>query len=110
MSRPVYQAISGAYFIAVAQSLFANRMLHKLRIIAPHIDALMVLNTGASEIQHVFKGEDLATVLDAYMVGLNAIFASALACSALAVLVSLIIPFKKLPDYDGKHTGKRATA
>ncbi len=82
MPALVFQAISGSYFLTVAQSLFANRMLQTLRTTAPNIDATMVLNTGASEIQHVFKGSDLAAVLDAYMVGLKAAFACTLACSA----------------------------
>jgi hypothetical protein len=41
-------------------------------------------------------------VLDAYLIGLKDVFAFALAASACAVLLSLVIPFKKLPEHDGK--------
>ncbi|KAH6984361.1 putative MFS transporter [Ilyonectria sp. MPI-CAGE-AT-0026] len=101
------QSISGAYFITVAQSLFANRMLQTLSTTAPNIDTIKVINTGASEIQHVFDGGDLAAVLDAYMVGIKSVFAFSLAGSVLTVIIALVIPFKKLPDYEGKKSEEK---
>ncbi|KAJ4298041.1 hypothetical protein N0V90_005940 [Kalmusia sp. IMI 367209] len=96
---PACQAISGAYFVPVAQSIWANRMLHELQAVAPNLDVGTVISTGASEIQHVFKGGDLVAVVDAYMVGIKDVFAFSLACSAFAVLLALAIPMKKLPDH-----------
>jgi len=107
MPKLVCQSISGAYFIAAAQSVFANRMLQTLKTIAPNIDAVMVLNTGASEIQHVFKGEDLAVVLNAYMVGIKDVFAFSLAGSILTVMIALVIPFVRLPDHNNKKTEEK---
>ncbi|KAF2813563.1 MFS gliotoxin efflux transporter glia [Mytilinidion resinicola] len=101
------QSISGAYFIAVAQSLFANRMLRALANTAPNINAITVINTGASEIQHVFKGGDLAAVRGAYMVGIKDVFAFSLAGSAVTVLISLVIPFRKLPSHESKKTEEK---
>lgn len=93
------QAISGAYSLAAAQSLFANRLLQTLQLDAPNIDPAVAIGTGASEIQHVFFGEDLAAVIHAYMVGIQDVFAFALACSVLAVLLATLVPFTKLPDH-----------
>jgi hypothetical protein len=93
------QALSGTCFIICAGSLFANRMLHELVASYPSINAGQVISTGASEIQHVFKGEDLAAVLNAYMVGMKAVFAFSLATCALTVLIALIIPFQRLHDH-----------
>ena len=94
-----------------AQCLFANLLLQTLKKTAPHIDAIQVINTGASEIQHVFKGGDLAAVLDAYMIGIKDVFVFALAGAAFAALVALVIPFKKLPDHGNKATAEKpATA
>jgi hypothetical protein len=93
------QAISGTYFILIAGSLFANRMLDTLRVSYPALNAGQVISTGASEIQHVFTGEDLAAVLDAYMVGIKAVFAFSLATCALTVLIALVIPFRRLHDH-----------
>ncbi|KAF2786819.1 MFS general substrate transporter [Melanomma pulvis-pyrius CBS 109.77] len=101
------QAISAAYCLPVAQSLFANRMLQTLKSTAPNIDAVKVINTGASEIQHVFKGEDLTAVLGAYMAGIKDVFTFSLASSALTVLIALVIPSRKLPDHDIMETEEK---
>lgn len=98
----VCQTLSGAYFVAIAQSLFANRMLQTVLSSAAHLDATLVLGTGASELQEVFSGEDLEEVIAAYMVGIKDVFAFSLACAAFSVLLSLIIPFKRLPDHGTK--------
>ncbi|GAQ11442.1 putative HC-toxin efflux carrier TOXA [Aspergillus lentulus] len=91
-------SISGAYFVTAAQSIFANYMLKELASNAPNIDTVRVLTTGASEISHVFQGADLAAVHKAYMVGIKDVIAFSLAGAAFTVLLSLAIPFKKLPD------------
>ncbi|KAK2809845.1 dynein heavy chain [Emmonsiellopsis sp. PD_5] len=92
------QTLSGAYFVAIAQSLFANRMLQTILTSASNLDPALVLGTGASELQQVFRGDDLTAVIAAYMVGIKDVFAFSLACAALSVLLTLLIPFKKLPD------------
>ncbi|KAF1936743.1 MFS general substrate transporter [Clathrospora elynae] len=99
------QAISGTYFILIAGSLFANRMLDTSRVSYPALNAGQVISTGASEIQHVFQGEDLAAVLDAYMVGIKAVFAFSLATCALTVLIALVIPFRRLHDHAAEKKG-----
>ena len=103
---PVTQSSSGAYFIVVAQSLFANRMLQTIVATAPNLDPVQVLGTGASDIQRVFSGGDLTAVLEAYMTGLKDVFAFSLAGSACTVLLALVIPFKKLPDHRKKAEEK----
>ncbi|OIW29104.1 putative MFS transporter [Coniochaeta ligniaria NRRL 30616] len=98
------QALSGTYFILIAGSIFANRMLHRLETTYPSIDAAKVIATGASELQKVFHGADLAAVVDAYMDGIKDVFAFSLAASAVTVLVALVVPFKRLPDHSEKKT------
>ncbi|PLB44871.1 MFS general substrate transporter [Aspergillus steynii IBT 23096] len=95
------QTLSGAYFVAIAQSLFANRMLQTVLGGASHLDPALVLGAGASELQEMFSGDDLTEVIAAYMVGIKDVFAFSLACAAFSVLLSLIIPFKRLPDHGG---------
>lgn len=96
------QSGSGATFIVVAQSIFANRLLQTLKDVAPSLDASLVLSTGASDVHRIFSGADLENVLTAYMVGIKDVFACALAGSALAAIVALLIPVKKLPDHGEK--------
>lgn len=105
----VCQFSSVVYFIVVVQPLFANRMLLTIEATAPNFDAVQVLGTAASDIHHVFGGGDLAAVLGAYMVGIKDIFAFALASSACAVLVALVIPFKKLPDHNREKEKEQMT-
>jgi len=94
----VCNSISGAYFVTAAQSIFANYMLKELASNAPNIDPVQVLSTGASEISHVFHGAELAAVTNAYMAGIKDVFAFSIAGAAFTVVLSLLIPFKKLPD------------
>ena len=77
-------------------------MLQTLATTNPNIDAVQVLATGASEIQRVFSGEDLSTVLNAYMVGIKDVFAFSLAGAVLTVFIALVIPFKKVPGHGEK--------
>ncbi|KAL5044198.1 hypothetical protein BDW71DRAFT_216009 [Aspergillus fruticulosus] len=102
------QTLSGAYFVAIAQSLFANRMLQTILTSASHLDPARVLGTGASELQNVFSGDDLTAVIAAYMVGIRDVFAFSLACAAFSVLLTLVIPLKKLPDHEKKPAATEA--
>lgn len=59
----------------------------------------LVIFTGASELHNVFPPDVLPGVLEAYMVGLKAAFAIAVAFSGIAFLCSLAIPTRKLPSH-----------
>jgi hypothetical protein len=72
-------------------------MLSTLASKYPTIDPIQVLTTGASEITRVFQGAELIAVHQAYMVGIRDVFAFSLAGAVATVLISLGIPFKKLP-------------
>lgn len=63
-----------------------------------------MLSTGASELHNVFPPDVLPGVLKAYMVGLKAAFAVAVAFSGLAFLSSLAIPLKRLPSHEPGDT------
>ncbi|KAJ5205193.1 hypothetical protein N7472_001641 [Penicillium cf. griseofulvum] len=104
------QSISGTYFVIVAQTLFANRMLQTLDSSNSTIDTALALGTGASEIQHVFKGEELKAVTNAYMVGIKDVFAFGLAGAVASVLLALLIPLKQLPDPQQKKTEESGPA
>jgi hypothetical protein len=55
----VGQTLSGAYFVAIAHSLFANRMLHAPSSGSSNLDVTLYLGTGASELQDVFIGDEV---------------------------------------------------
>ncbi|PLB51399.1 permease of the major facilitator superfamily [Aspergillus steynii IBT 23096] len=104
------QSISGAYFVAAGNSLFNNYLLKRLATTAPHLNPQTILAIGVSELQNAFKGEELALVRDAYMVGIRNVFAFALAGAALTVVLALLVPFKKLPSHDDKRAEDKAAA
>ncbi|KAH9843464.1 MFS Mycotoxin efflux transport protein (either gliotoxin or aflatoxin) [Teratosphaeria destructans] len=107
------QALSGAYFILIAQSIWANRLIHDINTHHPGISAQQVIATGsgADQIRSSFQGADLTAVLDAYMVGIKDVFAFSLAAAALTVIIAIIIPFQRLPDHNAaKATEQSAEA
>ncbi|KAF2122085.1 major facilitator superfamily domain-containing protein [Lophiotrema nucula] len=93
------QSGSAAYFVVIAQSIFANRMLETLRTTAPNLNPYQVLGTGATDIIKVYSGVDLDRVLGAYMTGIKDVFTCALAASVLAVLLAFVIPLQRLPEH-----------
>lgn len=59
----------------------------------------MVVLTGASELHNVFPLDVLPGVLEAYMVGIKAAFAVAVAFCGAAFLCTFLIPMGKLPSH-----------
>ncbi|USP76463.1 MFS gliotoxin efflux transporter GliA [Curvularia clavata] len=80
------------------------RMLHALRFGSNHLDVALVLGTGASELQDVFRGDDLTSIIAAYMVGIKDVFTFSLAYAAFSVISTALIPLKRLPDHKKKPT------
>ncbi|XPS68737.1 hypothetical protein M3J09_001023 [Ascochyta lentis] len=94
-----YQTIGGAFSTSAGQAGFVNQLLKELPRTAPLVNPLLVLGTGASELHNVFPSDVLPGVLEAYMVGIKAAFAVALAFCGVAFLFSLLIPAKKLASH-----------
>lgn len=76
-----------------------NQLLKELPKTAPSVNPQQVIETGASELHNVFPPDVLPGILEAYMVGIKAAFAVALAFSGVAFLFSLFVPAKKLPSH-----------
>ena len=93
------QTIGGAFSTSAGQAAFANRLLATLPRTAPGVNPGLVLLTGASELHKVFPADTLPGVLKAYMVGIKAAFAVAVAFSGTACLCSLAVPVRKLPSH-----------
>ena len=94
------QAIGGAVFVSVGQSLFANGMVRGMRVHAPRVDPYALLTAGATEIRSVLARlgleAELSGVLEAYMVGLRDCFRVILACSVLAFVASLAFEWRSV--------------
>ncbi|KIV94475.1 hypothetical protein PV10_02240 [Exophiala mesophila] len=95
-----FQTVGGAFSTAAGQSAFVNRLLATLPTTAPGVNPGLVLLTGASELHNVFPADVLPGVLEAYMTGLKAAFAVAIAFCGVAFLLSWGIPMRKLPTHE----------
>lgn len=92
----VFQILGGAFGVSGAEAAFSNQLLRKLPISAPGVNPALVLATGASELRNVFTADQLPGVLEAYMTGIKAAFAVAIAMMGLGVPVSLLSKWDKL--------------
>ncbi|KAF2221582.1 DNA repair protein RAD50, partial [Elsinoe ampelina] len=83
-----FQTVSGSIFVAVAQSLFTNRIVAYTAQNIPDLSPAQVISTGASELRHVFFGEQLQGVLRAYMAGLKDAYALVIPLAGLGAVVA----------------------
>jgi hypothetical protein len=95
----VFQTLGGAFSTSAGQAAFVNRLVVALPGKAPLVRPALVLLTGASELREVVPPNSLPGVLEAYMIGLRAAFAVAIAFSGVAFLCSFAIPKGKLPSH-----------
>lgn len=95
----VFQTVGGAFTVSSAQAAFINQAIIRLRTSAPDVDAARLIATGASEIRKAFTPEELPGVLVAYMHGLKAAFAVSIAFCGIAFLVTLVVPWSRLPTH-----------
>ncbi|PHH90310.1 hypothetical protein CDD83_3984 [Cordyceps sp. RAO-2017] len=105
-----FQALGGAIFISVAQTLFQNGLIDGLRAADVGIDGRVFINSGASEIKQVLarmgRLDALDSVLRAYMTGLRHTYYISVACAACAFFAVLGLEWrsvKKGPDGQKKE-------
>ncbi|KAK4902960.1 hypothetical protein LTR49_026965 [Elasticomyces elasticus] len=94
---PVVQTISGAFFIAAAECVFANQLKMNIKALAPGVDAAMLLGQGgAANLRQRFTDETLGQVLQACLASMRSANALALAAGGLAFLFSFAAEWKKV--------------
>ena len=82
--------------VSAAQSAFVNSMMQWLAISAPSVNPLVVLGTGATQLRAVFPPDVVPGILVAYMAGIKAALALALAAVGLSSVVTLFSNFKRM--------------
>ncbi|KAG9251473.1 major facilitator superfamily domain-containing protein [Emericellopsis atlantica] len=100
-----FQALGGAVFIAVAQTVFQNGLIDKINADDIGLDPRIFINSGASEIKSVLERmgrvDALDTVLEAYMSGLRNTFYISVACAGMAFLCVLGLRWKSVKKGPG---------
>ncbi|TVY45878.1 putative efflux pump [Lachnellula occidentalis] len=96
-SADLSTVLGGAFSTSAAQSAFVNRLVSSVRTHAPGVDPKLLISTGATQLSSVFPAEQLPGVLRAYLDGIKASFAVAIGMSGVAFVLSLVVPWKRLP-------------
>lgn len=106
----VFVTVGGAFFVSAAQSAFNSQMMKELAKRLPEIDPGMVLATGATQIRHAFPAEQVPVILDAYMIGLKAVFAVMIAAYGISTVVSVFGSWERLDEEKLKAAAGRGAA
>jgi predicted MFS family arabinose efflux permease len=85
-----FQTISGAIFVSIGQTLFANQLIKAVPKYAPGLDPAKVLATGATQLKDTFSSSELPGVIKAYMSGLKDAYILGIALAGCAFVVSML--------------------
>lgn len=104
-----FQALGGAVFIAVAQTLFQNGLVDGVAsdptLARLGVDPLMFINAGASEVRDILQkmgAEDaIPTVLEAYMSGIRDTFYISVAAGVVAFFAVLGMRWRSVKKPQG---------
>ncbi|KAL4864891.1 hypothetical protein BDV12DRAFT_188618 [Aspergillus spectabilis] len=88
--------VGGSFFLSAAQCAFNNQLIKTLSVKLPEINPETALGTGATQIRHAFTSAQVPIVLDAYVDGLKAVFAVAVAAYGVATIVGFFGSWKRL--------------
>ncbi len=83
-----FNSLGGAITISVAQNIFINGLVSKIPEYAPDVDPYIVFNAGATHIREVVPPQDLAGVLEAYMLSLRQAFIIPIVVGGIAVFLA----------------------
>lgn len=92
----VFVLVGGSFFLSAAQSAFNNQLIKTLATTLPEIDLATILGTGATQIRTAFTPAQVPLVIDAYMVGLRAVFAITIAAFGVSTIIGFFGSWKKL--------------
>jgi ABC-type proline/glycine betaine transport system permease subunit len=84
-------------------------LIKQIAINLPDIDPMLALGIGATQIRSKFTPAQVPLVIDAYMTGLQAVFAITVAAFGVATLIGFFGSWKRLHSKDmQKITGGAA--
>ncbi|OQE15365.1 hypothetical protein PENFLA_c032G05761 [Penicillium flavigenum] len=104
-----FMTVGGAFFLSAAQCAFSNQLIKTITTKLPELDPAVAISTGATQIREAFTASQVPIVVDAYMVGLKAVFAITIAAFGVATVIGFFGSWKKLlTDELKKATGGAA--
>lgn len=97
-----FQTLGAALFLSAGQSAFVNRLVLRVKTSEPSVDPAALVATGATDLRHVFREEQIPGILVAYMDGIKASLALGVVAVGLAFILSFGFPRKKLNTHASK--------
>lgn len=71
-------------------------MVQHVRSVAPDVDQLTLIQTGATEIRHAFPIDQQPDVIEGYMAGLKVVFAMCIVATGMATFIGLATRWTRL--------------
>ncbi|RDA82557.1 hypothetical protein CP532_2932 [Ophiocordyceps camponoti-leonardi (nom. inval.)] len=91
-----FQTLGGAIWTSAAQSAFVNRMIVAVPTLAPGVDPMRVVATGAGQLRNVFRAHQLIGVIAAYLDGIRTAFILSCAAVGAACVLGVFLPRNRL--------------
>jgi MFS transporter, DHA2 family, glioxin efflux transporter len=88
--------MGGAYFISVAQAIFANKLLHNLQVNVPEINPMTVIGLGATRFRGTMPPAAIPGIVLSYMQSLHIVFAFAIALAGLSTIISMLAKWRTI--------------
>ncbi|OTA69676.1 putative efflux pump [Hypoxylon sp. EC38] len=90
------QTVGGALFVSVGQTVFSNQLVQELATNVPNLDPTLVLNSGATNLQHVLPAEFIPGVILSYSNALTTAFIVGTALCTFTVFGSATIEWRSV--------------
>ena len=100
-----FQFFGPSIFLAIAESVFSNRLLMELTRHAPGVDSTALLHQGTAGVRKFVSPEQLPAVLSAYNDAISSVFYVAASASACGVIAALLLEWNSVK---GKNSGAKA--
>ncbi|KAK5991776.1 MFS-type efflux pump MFS1 [Cladobotryum mycophilum] len=91
-----FQALGGALFVSAGQTVFTNKLAAGVLKYAPGVDPVFVRATGATNLRHVFSGQELTNVILAFNSALSKCFYVAAATAAASAVGAAFVEWKSV--------------
>ena len=90
------QTLGGALFISVAQNVFTNSLISKLKQVVPQLDAQTVLSVGATSLKQAIPAQFLGGVQSAYNDTLMNTFYVSAAMATISIFGAVAFEWKSV--------------
>lgn len=81
----------GAIFVAVAQSIFSNKLIELISENIPNLDPHLVINSGATSLRNVLTIDQLTAIIPLFMTSLRDTYVVPIVLNGLEFVLALML-------------------